>query len=164
MTPPDTLRPGERIFALLLVLFAGYAFWASYGISGFAGLTTGGVMPMLASGVMVVTALVILAETWRKPRTPQGGLLRVIAYVLPLRVVLFTGLVVAYVAVIPSVGFLAASGGLLFVAIWALWRRGPIWSLAISLLSIGVIYLLFRVVFSVVLPTGSLWQSGSLWQ
>lgn len=158
MKTPDTLRPGERVFALLLVVFAGYAFWESFGISGFSGLTTGGVMPMLASGVMVLTGLVTLSETFRKSDADEGGIRRLIAYLFPLRVVLFTVLVAVFVAAIPSVGFLPASGGLLFVSIWALWRKGPVWSLAISLLSIGVIYLLFRVVFSVVLPTGSLWQ------
>ncbi len=115
-------------------------------------------MPMLASGVMVLTALVILTETIRKTRTAEPHPQGLISYLFPLRVVLFTVLVAVYVAAIPSVGFLPTSGGLLFVSIWALWRRGPVWSLAISLLSIGVIYLLFRVVFSVVLPTGSLWQ------
>lgn len=158
MKTPETLRPGERIFALLLVVFAGYAFWESYEISGFSGLTTGGVMPMLASGVMVVTSLVILSDTLRRPSRTDGGIANLIAYLFPLRVVLFTLLVILYVAVIPSVGFLAASGGLLFVSVWALWRRGPFWSLAIAVLSVGVIYLLFRVVFSVVLPTGTMWQ------
>lgn len=158
MKTPETLRPGERIFALLLVVFAGYAFWESYEISGFSGLTTGGVMPMLASGVMVVTSLVILSDTLRRPSRTDGGIANLIAYLFPLRVVLFTLLVILYVAVIPGVGFLAASGGLLFVSVWALWRRGPFWSLAIAVLSVGVIYLLFRVVFSVVLPTGTMWQ------
>jgi putative tricarboxylic transport membrane protein len=158
MKTRDTLRPGERLFALLLVIFAAYAFWESYGISGFGGLTTGGVMPMLASGVMVLTGLVILADTLRRPRAPDSGIAGLVAYLFPLRVVLFTLLVAVYVAVIPSVGFLAASGGLLFVSIWALWRKGPVWSLVISLLSIGAIFVLFRVVFQVVLPIGSLWQ------
>ncbi|SHH31443.1 tripartite tricarboxylate transporter TctB family protein [Marivita hallyeonensis] len=158
MKTPDTLRPGERLFALLLVLFAGYAFWESYRISGLDGLTTGGVLPMLASAVMLVTGLVILSETLRKPRADDSGISGLVAYLLPLRVVLFTALVAVYVAVIPVLGFLPASGGLLFIAIWALWRKGPLRSMAISLLSVGVIYLLFRVVFQVVLPMGSLWQ------
>lgn len=158
MKKPVTLRPGEQFFALLLVIFAGFVFWESYGISGFSGLTTGGVLPMLASGVMVVTALVTLSETLRKQSPDKSGIRDVVSYLFPLRVVLFTVLVAVYVAIIPSVGFLFASGGLLFISIWVLWRKGPLWSLAISLLSIGVIYLLFRVVFSVVLPVGSLWQ------
>ncbi|MCR9111380.1 MAG: tripartite tricarboxylate transporter TctB family protein [Rhodobacteraceae bacterium] len=158
MKPTDTLRPGERLFALLLVIFAGYAFWESYEISGFRGLTTGGVMPMLASGIMALTGLVILSDTLRKPRTAEGGIAGLITYLFPLRVVLFTLLVAIYVAVIPSIGFLAASGGLLFVTIWALWRKGPLPALLIALLSIAAIYVLFRVVFQVVLPIGSFWR------
>jgi hypothetical protein len=152
------------------LIFAGYAFWESYGISGFRGLTTGGVMPMLASAVLLVSGLVILADTLRRPTTSESSLTGVMAYLFPLRVVLFALLVAVYVAVIPILGFLLASGGLLFVAIWALWGREaflgrsaswwsrPLWALAISALSIGLIYLLFRVVFQVVLPIGSLWR------
>lgn len=158
MKTPDALRPGERLFALLLVVFAGCAFWESYGISGFRGLTTGGVMPMIASGVMLITGLVILGETLRRPPLPEGGIRETVAYLFPLRVMFFALLVAAYVAAIPSVGFLPASGGLLFVGIWALWRKGPVWALVVSLVSIGIIYLLFRVVFQVVLPIGSLWR------
>ncbi|NNF80285.1 MAG: tripartite tricarboxylate transporter TctB family protein [Rhizobiales bacterium] len=158
MKSPDTLRAGERLFALLLVCFACYAFWESYVISGFKGLTTGGVMPMLASGVMVATGLVILGDTLRKAAPSKGGFRGVIAYLFPLRVVLFTLLLSVYVAAIPSAGFLLSSGILLFVAVWWLWEKGPVWALAISLMSIGVIYVLFRVVFQVVLPIGSLWR------
>lgn len=158
MKTRHTLRPGERLFALFLVIFASYAFWESYKISGFSGLSTGGVMPMFASGVMVLTGLVILAGTLQGRRVPNSGVAGMIAYLLPLRVVLFTLLVAVYVAAIPTVGFLSASGGLLFVAVWALWRKGPVWALVISLPSIGAIYVLFRLVFQVILPIGSLWQ------
>ncbi len=163
METSNQLRPGERLFALFLVLVAGFAFSEAYRISGFRGLTTGGVMPMLASGVMVVSSLLILADTLRKPRNRDGGLRAFFAYLLPLRVVLFAGLVAVYAALIPGLGFLAASGAFLFVAIWGLWRKGPLRAAVLSALSVLAIYLLFRVVFQVVLPLGSLWQTGKLW-
>ncbi len=163
MNTSEQLRPGERLFALFLVLVAGFVFSEAYRISGFRGLTTGGVMPMLASGVMVVSSLLILADSLRKPRHKGGGLQAFFAYLLPLRVVLFAVLVAVYAALIPGLGFLAASGAFLFVAIWALWRRGPLLAAVLSVVSILAIYLLFRVVFQVVLPLGSLWQTGSLW-
>ncbi|KUF09937.1 tripartite tricarboxylate transporter TctB family protein [Pseudoponticoccus marisrubri] len=158
MPSPAPLRPGERLFALLLVLFAGFAFHQSHAISGFEGLTTGGVMPMLASGVMVVTALVILSDTLRRPQAETRGLRGLVAYLFPLRVVLFAALVAAYGAAIPLLGFLVASGGLLFVAIWMLWTRGPLVALVLALASVGAIHVLFRMVFKVVLPGGSLWS------
>lgn len=158
MKPPPPLRPGERLFALLLVVFAGFLFRESHAISGFRGLTTGGVMPMLASGIMVATSFVILSDTLRRPRSPKPGISGLVAYLFPLRVVLFGGLVAAYALAIPLIGFIPASGAMLFVAIWGLWAKGPLWALAVSLLSTGAIYVLFRVVFQVVLPTGSLWR------
>lgn len=162
MQTSDQLRPGERSFALLLVLVAGFVFSEAYGISGFRGLTTGGVLPMLAAGVMLVSSLFILTGTLRKSRNKDGAK-TLLSYLLPLRVVLFAGLVALYAALIPGLGFLAASGAFLFVAIWLLWRKGAFRAAALSALSILVIYLLFRVVFQVVLPLGSLWQRGTLW-
>lgn len=158
MHPRNSLRPGERLFALLLLAFAGFAFHEAYGISGFQGLTTGGVMPMLAAAVMMLSGVSILVDTLRRRSDGAAGLRATLGYLLPLRVVLFVGLLITYGALIPRLGFLAASGLLLFLTIWALWRKGPLWALAISGASVGAIYLLFRVVFQVVLPTGTLWQ------
>lgn len=158
MQSPDHLRPGERLFALLLVLFAGFVFSEAYEISGLEGLTTGGVMPMLAAGVMVLSSLCILADAVRKPRERAAGPFAAVAYLFPLPVVVFAALVAAYAALIPSAGFLVASGGFLFAAIWGLWRKGPIWALVLASGAIGAIYVLFRIVFQVVLPIGSFWQ------
>ncbi len=158
MQPPSPLRPGERLFAVLLVLSAGVIFSQSYGISGFDGLTTGGVMPMLASGVMVVTSIFILSDTIRRPVGAETGLRALVMFLFPLRVVLIALLVAGYGLAIPVLGFLPASGILLFVAIWGLWTKGPLWALALSLLSVIAIHVLFRLVFQVVLPSGSFWS------
>ena len=37
-------------------------------------------------------------------------------------------------------------------------RGGVLWALGVSTVSMAAVYLLFRVVFQVVLPIGSLWQ------
>lgn len=149
------LRPGEQAFAVALVLLSGLFFSEAYSISGFKGLTTGGVMPMLASGVMVVSSLAILAGTFSRLRSAETQ--TTIDYLFPLRVVLFASVVALYAVAIPYVGFILASGGFLFVAILGLWRKGPLWSLVISAFSMVAIYFLFRIVFQVVLPVGSLW-------
>ena len=151
-------RPGERVFALLLALFAAVVFFESYGISGFAGLTTGGVMPMLAAAVMLLSSAFILARTVRAPKDDAHGVRAQIAHVFPLRVVLFSLLLVLYVYLIPRIGFLFASGALLFATVWTLWRRGPLPALLVTAVSIAAIFVLFRVVFQVVLPVGSVWQ------
>ncbi len=156
MNTKQHLRPGEQTFAVALVLLSGLVFSEAYSISGFKGLTTGGVMPTLASGVMVVSSLAILTGTFSRSRSTETQ--RIIDYLFPLRVVLFALVVALYAVAIPYLGFILASGGFLFVTILGLWRRGALWSLTISVVSMVAIYFLFRIVFQVVLPVGSLWR------
>jgi len=159
MKTPSGLRPGELVFALMLVAFSLVAFREAYAISGFSGLTTGGVLPMLASGIMTVSGLAILRDVLGRRVPGEGASLSAIrAYLLPTRLLLFGLLLLLYALAIPWIGFIAASGGFLFVSILYLWRRGIIWSTAISLIAILVVYVLFRLIFQVVLPTGSLWS------
>lgn len=149
-------RPGELLFALVLLGFSAFAFREAYGISGFSGLTTGGVLPMLAAGAMVVSAGAI---TLRAARERHGlNPAAVIRYLLPFRLVWFAALVTAYAAAIPWAGFLPSSAVFLFASIALLWRRGVLPALAVSGVSVVLIYLVFRQVFQVVMPTGVLWQ------
>jgi hypothetical protein len=112
---------------------------------------------MLASGVMIVSAMWILRDTAR--RTPDGGgISRFVEQITPLRQVVMLGLVALYVAVMPWLGFVVASGLFLFITIGFLWRRNFLLTVGISAVALGVIYLIFRVAFQVVLPRGTLLQ------
>lgn len=148
-------RPGELVFALLIVVFSVAAFWQSYGISGFSGKTTPGVFPMIASGVMVMSGVVILISATRLPAPPEGspGFL---AEVLTLRHMVVIGLVLAYVLLMPLVGFVASSAVFLFCAFQFLWRKNPLLMLALTGVTLVIIYVIFREVFQVVLPQGTL--------
>jgi hypothetical protein len=160
-TPKTThppLRPGERVFALVLVIFSVFAFSEAFAISGFKGLTTGGVMPMVASAVMVISGLVILLQSFNKSGDQTAHATGALRYLVPLPLVGFSAIVAAYAWLIPLLGFIVASGLFLFVSIWILWRRGPLVTLLIAGLSVAAIHVLFRIVFQVVLPTGTLWQ------
>ena len=162
MADRQTRRPGELVFAGLLLAFSAAALWQSYAISGFSGLTTAGVFPMLASGAALAAGLVILRDALRK-RPIDGGApavaRRFFAEVLTRRLVLTVALIAAYVAAMPWVGFLAASGAFLFLTLALLWRRGWIPSLALTAVSLVAIYVVFRLVFQVVLPQGTLVQA-----
>ena len=148
-------RPGELVFALLIVVFSVAAFWQSYGISGFSGKTTPGVFPMIASGVMMISSVVILISATRLSAPPEGspGFL---AEVLTLRHVVMIGLVLAYVMLMPLIGFVASSAVFLFCAFQFLWRKNPVLMLALTAATLAIIYLIFREVFQVVLPQGTL--------
>lgn len=150
-------RPGELVFIALLLLASLWLFWQSVLISGFSGLSTPGVFPMLASGTMVVSLLWILRDTAR--RAPDGGgIHRFLEQITPRRQVVMLGLVGLYVAVMPWLGFVLASGLFLVMTIGFLWRRNIFITAGISAVALGVIYLIFRVAFQVVLPKGTLLQ------
>jgi putative tricarboxylic transport membrane protein len=157
MPPDKSRRPGELVFIVLILLASLWLFWQSVLISGFSGLSTPGVFPMLASGVMVISGLWVLRDTAR--RAPDsGGVGRFVRQITPLRQVVMLGLVAIYVAVMPWLGFVVASGLFLFVSIGFLWRRNVVVTAGISAVSLGAIYLIFRVAFQVVLPRGTLLQ------
>jgi hypothetical protein len=50
------------------------------------------------------------------------------------------------------IGFLISSLAFLFLSIWYLYRRNPLLIAAISVGAFAVIYVVFRYVFSVLLP------------
>ena len=150
-------RPGELVFALLIVVFSVAALWQSYSISGFSCKTTPGVFPMIASGVMVISGVVVLMSATQLPAPPEGapGFL---AEILTLRHMVVIGLVLAYVLLMPLIGFVASSAVFLFCSFQFLWRKNPLLMLALTGVTLVIIYVVFREVFQVVLPQGILLQ------
>ncbi len=148
-------RPGELVFAVLILVLSLWLFWEATRISGFSGLSTPGVFPMLASGLMVLSALAILRKA-AGLKAAEGGMRRFLAEVTPLRQVAMLLLVGAYVATMPWLGFLLASGLFLFLGIQFLWRRHVVLTAVVTLAALAVIHVLFREIFQVVLPKGTL--------
>lgn len=151
-------RPGEASFAVLLVVVSAAAFWQSYEISGFSGPTEPGVFPMLAAGVMLISAVAILRDVVARDRAPRQGLASALLSIAPPRLLLVIAMIAGYVGAIPWLGFMVSSGLFLFAAFWVLWRRGPLWSALLTVAALAAIYLIFREVFQVVLPRGVLWR------
>jgi CDP-diglyceride synthetase len=148
-------RPGELVFAVLILMLSLWLFWEATRISGFSGLSTPGVFPMMASGLMVLSALAILRKA-AGLKAAEGGLRRFLAEVTPLRQVAMLLLVGAYVATMPWLGFLLASGLFLFLGIQFLWRRHVVLTAVVTLAALAAIHVLFREIFQVVLPKGTL--------
>ena len=157
-------RAGELAFAAVLAGFSAAALWQAFLISGFSGLTEPGVFPMLAAGAMLVSALFIVRDTWCKEAGEAGSgtgpLARFIRGVTPPRFIAMLAIVTAYLAVMPWLGFVIASGLFLFVSFVFLWRKSLIASLLLALVSLAGVYLVFRVIFQVVLPNGKLIPPG----
>lgn len=159
MSGKPTRRPGERAFSVALLAFSLAAFWQAFDISGFQGLSTAGMFPMLASGTMVVASALFTAKAMAGPGG-TGSLRTRLAHfqaaTLPHRHVLMIALILAYVLVMPWLGFVVASALFLFASMQLLWRRKPLITLAVTVLALVVIHFIFRVVFQVVLPQGTL--------
>jgi hypothetical protein len=75
---------------------------------------------------------------------------------LPLRHCVVLVLMLLYLAALPLIGFVPASGLFLFATFPYLWRRNVLLTLVLSAASLAAIYVVFRIVFQVVLPQGSL--------
>ena len=144
-------RPGEAGFALFLLLASLFLLWQAYGISGFEALSAPGTVPMATTAVMAVSALIILIRTWPKPRVSSETLARDI---LPLRVVVLVAMLVGFGLALKPVGFLPSAALFLILAIKYLARRGWGFTLAVSLGGLAAIWLIFRIVFTVLLPAG----------
>ncbi|MEO1090217.1 MAG: tripartite tricarboxylate transporter TctB family protein [Pseudomonadota bacterium] len=152
-------RPGEGVFLLVALGFAGWALVEAYGIAGFTSLSSPGVFPMLAAASMVASSLFVLLDVRRRPPAGASGwaiAAQFVRHVVPTRHVVVLALIVAYLVAMPALGFLASSAAFLLLAFLYLWRR-PWWQALLLTITLTVaVQVVFRVVFQVVLPTGSL--------
>lgn len=146
-------RPGELGFALILTAASLYLLYSAYGISGFTALSGPGAIPMATTFVMVVAAGIVALRTWRLPRITTETLGRDI---LPGMVILFIGFLIVFGLLLKPLGFVPTAALFLTIAIKVLARRGWGYTLAVALGSLVVIWIVFRVVFTVLLPAGIL--------
>lgn len=159
MRPEPAHRPGERVFLVVLLVMAGFAIREAQRLGGFANLAGPGFFPMLASTVMAASLAVLLLQRLFAP-VRFGDLRRFADRILPLRLLLVVALIGLYVWAMPALGFMVATGLFLLAMLLYLWRRGFWLSLAVTAGSLVVIHVIFRMVFRVILPTGTLWQQG----
>lgn len=157
MSNARTRRPGELGFATLIVLFSLFAAWQAWRISGFTSPSSPGMFPMFATATMLVSGLIILADTARKkPEADRNTVQAFIAQVTPLKLIVFGAMIVAYMLALQPVGFIGSSFVFLFASMTWLHRGHILTSLIVSAVSLAAIYFIFRHVFSVVLPAGRL--------
>ena len=158
MQEPRSKRPGEDAFGILVLLVSLVLAWQSYEISGFSALSSPGAFPMAASAAMVIGSLIVVIGNARRkrsaPKPPRDGAGADPVGIAPSVVIIFAGLVACYAAVLDTLGFLPASFLFLFAAIQFLHRRSIAFSFIVTVFSLALIYALFRLVFTVVLPEG----------
>ncbi|MBW4961134.1 tripartite tricarboxylate transporter TctB family protein [Sulfitobacter sp. CW3] len=146
-------RPGELGFALFLTVASLFLLYSAYGISGFEALSAPGAIPMATTLVMVLAAAVVVLRTARLPKVTTETIAKDI---LPGTVILFIGFLVGFGLLLKPLGFILTAALFLIVAIKVLAKRGWGYTLAVALGSLVVIWIVFRVVFTVLLPAGIL--------
>ncbi|TRW96918.1 tripartite tricarboxylate transporter TctB family protein [Paracoccus sp. M683] len=149
--PRDTRRPGEAGFTILLLLASLFLLYSAYDISGFEALSAPGTLPMVTTLIMCLTGGLIALRTWKLPQIAGQTFSREI---LPPVLIVMALLLLGYALALKPLGFLPTSFLFLTLSIKLLWRQGWGRTLAISLLTLAIIYLVFRVIFSVLMPAG----------
>jgi hypothetical protein len=144
-------RPGELVFNLAMVLGSLILLWSAYGISGFEALSAPGAVPMVTTAIMAICGGLILLETLRKSKVTGEKLSRDI---LPMPVIVTIAAITAYALALKPLGFLPTSFLFLTGLIAYLARYSLLRSALLSLAIVAFIYLLFRVVFTVLMPPG----------
>ena len=162
MKTPRPRLAGELVFCGLLLLFAAFLLWSSYGISGLASYTSAGSFPMAASALMVICGLVIVRQTARAPRAHGGTgetvLRQFLRQITPGVVIAFSVAIGLYMAALEPLGFIVSSYLFMVACMWLLGSRKPLTIAIVSAACLGAIYVVFQTAFSVVLPAGTLWQ------
>ncbi|SMX43137.1 tripartite tricarboxylate transporter TctB family protein [Actibacterium lipolyticum] len=144
-------RPGELGFAFFMLVASLGLLWNAYGISGFEALSSPGAIPMATTLVMSVSALIVVARTARQPLVAGETIAKDI---LPVVVIIFVCFLLAYAFLLKPLGFLPTSALFLIVAIKMLSKRSWSFTLTVALGSLLVIWLIFRIVFTVLMPAG----------
>ncbi len=161
MAEKKTRLPGELTFTVLLLLGSLFLLYQAYGISGFESITSAGMFPMLSALVMTVTAFLAITGVAKSPAEPLavGESLRqsFVRRITPPVFVLFALAVVAFMLLLNKLGFVVSAYLFMVVSMRLLGSVRWLFNLMLSALSLGVVYLIFQTIFSVILPKGTWW-------
>ncbi|WP_027854141.1 tripartite tricarboxylate transporter TctB family protein [Marinobacterium litorale] len=149
------LHPGEIVTSWLLLAFSLFVLYQAYRISGFSGLSSAGAFPIGAATLMCLSMLYLVIDNLRIARKTEGhgmGFFEVLAELVPLRIILFTALIVIYMLILQPLGFLISTLLFLIAGFIFLGGAGPVKSIIIALVSVGAIYGVFHYLFQVILP------------
>lgn len=150
MTAPAR-PPGEALFCWALVLLGAGVTWQARGIGFFDSPSAAGVFPVAAGLAMTLGALVAAMAATRRAAPGVGQ-------VLPRDVAAIGVLVLAYMAGLEAAGFVVASFLFLLLAIGWLQRGRWLRAALVAAAAVGLVYVVFRLGFRVVLPRG--WVFG----
>lgn len=142
---------GELAFNALLFIVSLVLLWSAYGISGFESLSSPGALPMAVALAMVVSSGLILLDGYRHAERDRT---RFLQDILPPVVIVMMLFITGYALLLVPLGFLPTSLLFLVVSIVYLRRGGIVFALTVSAGSLIAIYVVFRLIFTVLMPSG----------
>ncbi|MCI5040191.1 MAG: tripartite tricarboxylate transporter TctB family protein, partial [Donghicola eburneus] len=134
-----------------LTIGSGALLWNAYGIAGFEALSSPGAIPMATAAVMLISSIVILVKTAKLKPVENETMSKDI---LPWLVIVMFVLLVAFGIALKPLGFIPTAAIFLILSMKLMARRSWPVTLLIALGSLVVIWLIFRIVFTVLLPAG----------
>ncbi len=142
---------GELAFNAAMFVCSIVLLWSSYRISGFESLSSPGALPMAVALVMMISSGLILLNCWRRAKRDRT---RFMQDILPPAVIVMMLFITGYALLLTSLGFLPTSLIFLILSVLYLRRGGLIFAVGVSLLALVLVYIVFRLVFSVLMPAG----------
>jgi putative tricarboxylic transport membrane protein len=143
-------RPGEVVFALILLAASALMLREALGIRGFGKLSAPATIPVATTAVMVICMAIVVLRTLRLPIVSGETIRRDI---LPIRVLVFVAMLGVYALLLVPFGFLPTTALFLIAGIRILGRSWG-FSIGMGLAALLGIWVVFRIVFTVLMPAG----------
>lgn len=144
-------KSGETQFAIVMALLSLFLAFQAFGISGFDALSSPGAFPMAVSAIMVISSVVLVIKSMGIPSTVSE---RFFERILPIKVVVMTSMIIGYALLLNPIGFLPTSFIFLLTAIKYLYACSVLRSVLLAFVCLATIYIVFRLLFSVLMPEG----------
>lgn len=144
-------KPGEIIFLAILLLAIARLFPEARKLNGvlqgqWAGPGSLAQLLLMAMGTIII---VLMASAWRKGTATLGA---TVSYLFSRDAVLLLVTVIAYAFTLGILGFEIATFAFLLTAMYLLDSRKPLHKAVVALATVGVIYVIFAMLFKVILP------------
>lgn len=156
MDQQPTVRKGQVAFQGLLLIGALVLLWEAYRIEGVASISGSGIFPMLAALALIISLVVRIVADYRMLKRQnvdgQADAGSFFETVLPLPILCFVAVCVAYIVGMAYVGFWMATGLFLALTFAWLYTRNILTLALITGGAVAFIYLVFAFVFKVYLP------------
>lgn len=144
-------KPGEIIFLTIVLLALARLFPEALQLKGvFQGQWAGpGSVAQLLLVAMGAFVIMLMPSAWRQGSAALGA---TVSYLFSRDAVLLLVTVVAYAFIMGFVGFEIATFAFLLVAMYLLDSHKPLQKAFIALATVGVVYVIFSMLFAVILP------------